>query len=191
MTIKNDISSFDEFEAWSGGKDTLNDLTSEQKERLFTHCEEVFEGECTDTELNDYLWFERDAINEFLGIDDDGDDLGSEEWAKKFLVPFADDCNAVNVIGNSYNVVNSFLDDEYTEDRNNDKDDVIEDFKSYVFEKWKEIVVSDICAWHKSKTKEEVMEWLEDKYSDLDDIPTITNVSDEYDEYLKSLKEEV
>ena len=186
MIIKNEISSFDEFEAWSGGKDTLDDLTEDQKQRLFSHCEELFDGECTDSELNDYLWFERDEIYQFLGIDCDGNELGSEDWAKKFLIPFADDCHAVNLIGNSYNVVNSFLEEEYTESCDNDKDDVIEDFKSYVFEKWKEMVVTDICAWHKDKSKDEVLEWLEDNYSDIDDIPTATNVCDEYDEYVES-----
>ena len=66
MIIKNEISSFDGFEAWSGGKDTLDDLTEDQKQRLFSHCEELFDGECTDSELNDYLWFERDEIYQFL-----------------------------------------------------------------------------------------------------------------------------
>ena len=48
------------------------------------------------------------------------------------------------------------------------------------------MIVTDICAWHKDKSKDEVLEWLEDNYSDIDDIPTATNVCDEYDEYVES-----
>jgi hypothetical protein len=32
--------------------------------------EEIFGGECSDTELNDFFWFERDTIAEWLGYED-------------------------------------------------------------------------------------------------------------------------
>ena len=62
--------SLEDFGAWAGGKATL-DVLIERGD-----CEEVedFINECfshpTDTDINDFLWFERDQIAEFLGYDD-------------------------------------------------------------------------------------------------------------------------
>ena len=59
-----------DFNAWSGGKDTLAVLIEKGV------CDEVeeFIEECfshpTDTDINDFLWFERDQIAEHLGYDD-------------------------------------------------------------------------------------------------------------------------
>lgn len=63
------------FPAWSGGATTLNHITEMGKTvELARHLEEVlgYDGERipTETEINDYLWFERDAIYEALGIED-------------------------------------------------------------------------------------------------------------------------
>ena len=74
--------SLDRFEAWSGGRDTLNTLIEkdlcDQLEAMLEN--DIFPDGCTDTELNDLLWFERDTIAEWLGFSD-WDDLenGSEE----------------------------------------------------------------------------------------------------------------
>lgn len=63
------------FQAWSGGKDTLDALKEkgdcEEVEQLI---EEMFYGEepPTDTDINDYLWFEADSIAESLGYRDWG-----------------------------------------------------------------------------------------------------------------------
>jgi len=60
-------SSLENFDAWSGGKDTLKVLIEKGV------CNEVedFIGQCftdpTDTDINDFLWFERDQIAEYLG----------------------------------------------------------------------------------------------------------------------------
>ena len=57
------------FNAWSGGKDTLDVLIEKGV------CDEVedFIEQCftdpTDTDINDFLWFERDQIAEYLGYD--------------------------------------------------------------------------------------------------------------------------
>ena len=62
--------SLENFRAWSGGKDTLAVLIEKGV------CEQVeeFIEECfshpTDTDINDFLWFERDQIAEYLGYDD-------------------------------------------------------------------------------------------------------------------------
>lgn len=55
------------FEAWSGGKDTMNDLSHSDCERLEQHIEELYPDGITDTQLNDFLWFERDTISDLLG----------------------------------------------------------------------------------------------------------------------------
>ena len=61
--------SLENFVAWSGGRDTLESLIDmDLCERLEYHIEnDIFVDGCTDTELNDFLWFERDYIAELLG----------------------------------------------------------------------------------------------------------------------------
>lgn len=62
--------SLDRFDAWSGGKDTLDVLIEKGV------CDEVenFIMDClidpTETEINDFLWFERDQIAAYLGYED-------------------------------------------------------------------------------------------------------------------------
>ena len=64
----------EDFEAWAGGKDTLNTLIEKDLvekadiiiEQYFDDCNN---GEApTETELNDLLWFERDWLAESLGF---------------------------------------------------------------------------------------------------------------------------
>ena len=64
------VISLENFEAWSGGKDTLEVLIDKDDcdivERLI---EESFAyGDMpTETTINDFLWFERDFIAQYLG----------------------------------------------------------------------------------------------------------------------------
>ena len=60
------------FDAWSGGEDTLEVLREKGFcDTLEAHIEcDIFPDGCTDTELNDFLWFERDFIAELLGFSD-------------------------------------------------------------------------------------------------------------------------
>ena len=73
VIIENEISLSD-FQAWSGGADTLETLIDkdlcEQLESIID--DEAVSGEkgWTDTSLNDFLWFERDTIAEWLGFSD-------------------------------------------------------------------------------------------------------------------------
>lgn len=68
MTIKSEIS-LENFQAWSGGKDTLNRIINEGKcDELESMLEEMYPDGMTDTELNDLLWFESDTVFEWLGI---------------------------------------------------------------------------------------------------------------------------
>ena len=64
--------SLDNFEAWSGGEDTLDTLR-EKGDVDSVECliEEVFFDETpSQTEVNDFLWFERDTIAQHLGYSD-------------------------------------------------------------------------------------------------------------------------
>lgn len=68
--------------SWGGAKDTLNDIISAEKEEEFMeHLDMIFSdsGEIEDTELNDYIWFERDAIYDDLGLDENGKLIESED----------------------------------------------------------------------------------------------------------------
>ena len=75
------------FEAWSGGENTLEVLREKELcDRLEYHLEnDIFPDGSTDTELNDFLWFERDFIAELLGFSDwkalenDGEEEEDEE----------------------------------------------------------------------------------------------------------------
>ena len=58
------------FNFWSGGRDTVNDLTWEDFDILEPLIEEMFGGEIEDVDLNDFFWFERDTIAEWLGYED-------------------------------------------------------------------------------------------------------------------------
>ena len=71
----------EDFGAWAGGKATLDTLIEKGD------CEQVedFINECfshpTDTDINDFLWFERDQIAEYLGYED-WDDYENNEVYK-------------------------------------------------------------------------------------------------------------
>lgn len=71
MEIKDDFSFNDLMnKCWSGAKDTLDMIEDKgYEDELMSHLEDVFYGDIpTMTEVNDYLWFEEDAIKEALGI---------------------------------------------------------------------------------------------------------------------------
>lgn len=61
------------FPFWSGAKDTIAELTYDEMNSLEQLIEEIFDGGDelpTDTEINDFVWFERDTIAQHLGYDD-------------------------------------------------------------------------------------------------------------------------
>lgn len=60
--------------SWSGALDTLKDIEEADKEdELMYFLEEIFyDTTPTETEVNDFLWFERDYIYESLGLDENG-----------------------------------------------------------------------------------------------------------------------
>ena len=60
----------EDFDAWAGGKATLEVLIEKGDcEQVENYINECFEHP-TDTDINDFLWFERDQIADYLGYKD-------------------------------------------------------------------------------------------------------------------------
>ena len=78
MEIRKEINGFYELAdmVWSGAVDTITDIQNANKENgLMNLLEEVYCDEIpTDTEVNDFLWFERDMIYEHCGLDENGEE---------------------------------------------------------------------------------------------------------------------
>ena len=82
MEIKKDYGFSDLQETcWSGAVDTLNTISKHDKEdELMQYLEEVFSGDIpTKTEVNDFIWFEDDAIFEALDINLEDEEEPEEE----------------------------------------------------------------------------------------------------------------
>lgn len=82
MLVAREINTFNDLMdmAWSGAVDTLNDITRADKEielmNLMDDCfmNEIINGETpTETEINDWLWFDRDFIYEHCGLNKNGE----------------------------------------------------------------------------------------------------------------------
>ena len=76
MEIRKEINGFYELAdmVWSGAVDTIADIQNANKENEFmTFLEMIFcEDVPTDTEVNDFIWFERDYIYENIGLTENG-----------------------------------------------------------------------------------------------------------------------
>ena len=76
MEIKKEINGFYELAdmVWSGAIDTIADIQDANKENEFMDfLEMVFCDDVpTDTEVNDFIWFERDYIYENIGLTENG-----------------------------------------------------------------------------------------------------------------------
>lgn len=75
--------SVDTFPFWSGAKDTFEDVCKADKmyELQFLIEEQFADNETppTETEINDFVWFERDFIYNRLGLDENGELLDKNE----------------------------------------------------------------------------------------------------------------
>lgn len=78
MIIKSDISLSD-FKFWSGAVDRASKLTSEDFDTIESVLSDMYPDGMTDTEVNDFFWFEEDFIAECLGFNDWDEFLESEE----------------------------------------------------------------------------------------------------------------
>jgi hypothetical protein len=69
MKITKEISNIDEFEAWSGAVYTRNAIIKNHKQDDFMFLlEDIFPNGCTETEFNDFLWFDDEYIFSVLDI---------------------------------------------------------------------------------------------------------------------------
>lgn len=87
MEIKKEINGFYELAdmVWSGAVDTIADIQNTNKENEFMDFLEMIfmdrEELPTDTEVNDFIWFERDYIYENIGLTENGE-LPEDEMAE-------------------------------------------------------------------------------------------------------------
>ncbi len=58
------------FEFWSGAKQTAERLTDDDFETIEQHLEECYPEGASETQVNDFVWFEDDFIAELLGYGD-------------------------------------------------------------------------------------------------------------------------
>ena len=93
MEIKKEINDFYALAdmVWSGAVDTITDIQNANKgDEFMNFLEAVFCDEVpTDTEVNDFIWFERDYIYENIGLTENGnlpedkeDEIGEDELAE-------------------------------------------------------------------------------------------------------------
>ena len=75
--------SLTEFNFWSGARQVVDRLTDNELKDLDGYIEELFYDEIpTDTQINDFFWFEPEMILEYLGIEED------EFWEREIKWPW-------------------------------------------------------------------------------------------------------
>ena len=60
-----------DFKFWSGAKDNAETLTDEQLATVQYNLEEIYQDGMSETQINDFFWFDFDTIREWLGIKDE------------------------------------------------------------------------------------------------------------------------
>lgn len=85
-----------EFVFWGGGLDTFTELQEHVTlEQIQYHIEEYFSDETpTDTDINDYLWYERDEIFSELGIKEEASEEDIKNNIKELLEYWEDEIKA-------------------------------------------------------------------------------------------------
>lgn len=79
MRIYTDFN-IENFSAWSGAVDTKENIIKAGKTDLFNSLvDDIFPDGCTETEMNDFLWFDDSHIYEMLGLGEDGEEPDDEE----------------------------------------------------------------------------------------------------------------
>lgn len=127
MKITKEVS-LENFEAWSGGKDTLNELTRSECEQLESQLEELYPDGIDETSLNDILWFENDWIAECLGY-------RNWEHLERDHAGETDEDHARTIIKNKFpdatdEQVDGYIESEWSDDM--DDSDILEEFESYL-----------------------------------------------------------
>lgn len=70
MKVYREVWSERDFEFWSGAKDTVKYLDSDEIMTIFEMLEDCYPDGMDETEVNDFFWFEDDTIAEWLGWSD-------------------------------------------------------------------------------------------------------------------------
>lgn len=77
LVIKKEIGDFNELynNSWNGAIDTLDDIANaDLEEEFMSYLEDLFfDSEVDETELNDFIWHDRDTIYDYLGLDENGE----------------------------------------------------------------------------------------------------------------------
>ena len=69
MKLTYEINNIDEFKAWSGAVPTREAIIRNHKQEEFMFIlEDIFPDGCSETELNDFLWFDDELIFSSLDI---------------------------------------------------------------------------------------------------------------------------
>lgn len=71
MKIYKEVNAND-FEFWSGARDTVKYLTDDEVEQIFDELEILYPEGMDETEVNDFFWFDDDTIADWLGWPDFG-----------------------------------------------------------------------------------------------------------------------
>lgn len=59
--------SLSNFEFWSGAKDNVEKLTSNEFDQIETTLEDLYPAGMSETELNDLFWFDFETVLEWIG----------------------------------------------------------------------------------------------------------------------------
>ncbi len=87
------------FGAWSGAVDTKRAIIDAGKADLFDQLvDDIFPDGCTETEMNDYLWFDSDSIFEMLGLDENGEEPDEDAPDLSGFADFETFCNSFGKI---------------------------------------------------------------------------------------------
>lgn len=78
MTIYKEVE-LQDFEFWGGALNTIDELTEEQVKTVWEGLEEIAAAPMTETDINDFFWFDTNTIAEWLGFADWEDFLQSKE----------------------------------------------------------------------------------------------------------------
>lgn len=69
MIVKSDTP-IREFNFWSGAKDTVKYLILEELDSVESILDDLYPEGISETDLNDFFWFDNDTITEWLGYHD-------------------------------------------------------------------------------------------------------------------------
>lgn len=127
MIITQEIS-LENFEFWSGGKDSADKLTHQDFETIEAMLEDLYPDGMSDTMVNDFFWFEFDTIAQWLGYENEEDfdrkrdpDYVDPDERKESIRERVIDA-VVDEIPDVYeDDLDDWLDDNWDEDSNDDE----------------------------------------------------------------------